>query len=200
MRGSMIYAGAFLIHRFHWILYVFGAFLIFTGIRMAMQDETDIEPESNPVLRLVRRFLPVTQDFRGQQFFVREPLRRGEKPRLLATPLFIVLVLVETTDLIFAVDSIPAIFAVTQKALIVYTSNVCAILGLRSLYFLLAGVIHRFYLLKLGIAVVLVFVGSKMLLAGVYEIPTLVSLLAIVLILGASVMGSLVFPRGKNLA
>jgi tellurite resistance protein TerC len=152
------------------------------------------------VLRLVRRFLPVTQDFRGQQFFVTEPLRRGEKPRLLATPLFIVLVLVETTDLIFAVDSIPAIFAVTQKALIVYTSNVCAILGLRSLYFLLAGVIHRFYLLKLGIAVVLVFVGSKMLLAGAYEIPTLVSLLAIVLILGASVAGSLVFPRGKNLA
>jgi len=200
MRGSMIYAGAFLIHRFHWILYVFGAFLIFTGIRMAMQDETDIEPEANPVLRLVRRFLPVTQDFRDQRFFVREPLRRGEKPRLLATPLFIVLILVETTDLIFAVDSIPAIFAVTQKALIVYTSNVCAILGLRSLYFLLAGVIHRFYLLKLGIAVVLVFVGAKMLLAGVYEIPTLVSLLVIVVILGASVVGSLVFPRGKNLA
>jgi len=165
-----------------------------------MQDETDIEPEANPVLRLVRRFLPVTQDFRDQRFFVREPLRRGEKPRLLATPLFIVLILVETTDLIFAVDSIPAIFAVTQKALIVYTSNVCAILGLRSLYFLLAGVIHRFYLLKLGIAVVLVFVGAKMLLAGVYEIPTLVSLLVIVVILGASVVGSLVFPRGKNLA
>ncbi len=200
MRGSMIAAGAFLIQRFHWILYVFGAFLIFTGIRMAMQDETDIEPESNPLLRLVRRFLPVSPDFRGQQFFVREPLRRGEKPRLLATPLFIVLVLVETTDLIFAVDSIPAIFAVTQKALIVYTSNVCAILGLRSLYFMLAGVIHRFYLLKVGLSIVLTFVGVKMLLASVYDISIFVSLLAIALILAASVVGSLVFPRGKNLA
>lgn len=165
-----------------------------------MQDETDIEPESNPLLRLVRRFLPVSPDFRGQQFFVREPLRRGEKPRLLATPLFIVLVLVETTDLIFAVDSIPAIFAVTQKALIVYTSNVCAILGLRSLYFMLAGVIHRFYLLKVGLSIVLTFVGVKMLLASVYDISIFVSLLAIALILAASVVGSLVFPRGKNLA
>ena len=200
MRGSLIWAGAFLIQRFHWILYVFGVFLIFTGIRMAMQDETDIEPESNPVLRVIRRFIPVTQDFRGQNFFVTEPIRRGESPRLLATPLFIVLVLVETTDLIFAVDSIPAIFSVTRDALIVYTSNVCAILGLRSLYFLLAGVIHRFYLLKLGIAVVLTFVGAKMLLASVYDIPILVSLLVIALILGASIAGSLAFPRGKNLA
>jgi tellurite resistance protein TerC len=200
MRGAMISAGAFLIQRFHWILYVFGAFLIFTGIRMAMQDETDIEPESNPVLRLVRRFLPVTEDFRGQKFFVSEPLRRGEKPRLLATPLFIVLILVETTDLIFAIDSIPAIFAVTQKALIVYTSNVCAILGLRSLYFMLAGVIHRFYLLKVGLSIVLTFVGVKMLLASVYNIPIFASLLVIALILAASVVGSLVFPRPKNLA
>ena len=195
MRGSMISAGAFLISRFHWILYVFGAFLIFTGIRMAMQDEADIEPESNPVLRLVRRLLPVTHDFRDQSFFVREPLHRGEPPRVLATPLFIVLVLVETTDLIFAVDSIPAIFAVTRDPLIVYTSNVCAILGLRSLYFMLAGVIHRFYLLKLGLAVVLTFVGVKMLLASVYEIPILVSLLVIALILGTSVVASVVFPR-----
>ena len=196
----MISAGAFLIQRFHWILYIFGAFLIFTGIRMAMQDETDIEPESNPVLRLVRRFLPVTKDFRGQQFFVTEPLRPGEKPRLLATPLFIVLILVETTDLIFAVDSIPAIFAVTQKALIVYTSNVCAILGLRSLYFMLAGVIHRFYLLKVGLSVVLTFVGVKMLLESVYNIPIFISLLVIALILAASVLGSLIFPREKNVA
>jgi tellurite resistance protein TerC len=200
MRGSMISAGAFLIERFHWILYIFGAFLIFTGIRMAMQDETDIEPESNPVLRLVRRFLPVTKDFRGQQFFVTEPLRPGENPRLLATPLFIVLVLVETTDLIFAVDSIPAIFAVTQKALIVYTSNVCAILGLRSLYFMLAGVIHRFYLLKVGLSIVLTFVGVKMLLASVFDIPIFLSLLVIALILAASVVGSLIFPREKNVA
>jgi tellurite resistance protein TerC len=200
MRGAMISAGAFLIHRFHWIIYVFGAFLVFTGIRMAMQDESDIEPESNPVLRLVRRIVPVTQDFRGQNFFVTEPLHRGEKPRLLATPLFIVLVLVETTDLIFAVDSIPAIFAVTQKPLLVYTSNVCAILGLRSLYFMLSGVIHRFYLLKIGIALVLVFVGAKMLLGSVFEIPIWVSLIVIALILGGSVAASIAFPRGKNVA
>jgi len=200
MRGSMIAAGAFLIQRFHWIIYVFGAFLIFTGIRMAMQDEADIEPEANPVLRLVRRILPVTQDFRGQNFFVTEPLHRGEPPRLLATPLFIVLVLVETTDLIFAVDSIPAIFAVTQKPLLVYTSNVCAILGLRSLYFMLSGVIHRFHLLKIGIALVLVFVGAKMLLGAVFEIPIYVSLIVIAVILAGSVVASIVFPRGKNLA
>jgi len=195
MRGSMIAAGAFLIERFHWIIYVFGAFLIFTGIRMAMQDETDIEPESNPVLRLVRRLVPVTQDFRDQRFFVREPLHRGEQARILATPLFVVLILVETTDLIFAVDSIPAIFAVTRDPLIVYTSNVCAILGLRSLYFLLAGVIHKFQFLKLGLAVVLTFVGAKMLLGSVYEIPILVSLLVIAIILAVSVAASLFFPR-----
>jgi tellurite resistance protein TerC len=197
MRGSMIAGGAFLIGRFHWILYVFGVFLIFTGIRMAMQDEADIEPESNPVLRLVRRLVPVTQDFRDQSFFVREPLHRGEQARILATPLFVVLILVETTDLIFAVDSIPAIFAVTRDPLIVYTSNVCAILGLRSLYFLLAGVIHKFQFLKFGLAVVLTFVGVKMLLGSVYEIPIFVSLLVIAIILALSIVASLVFPRDK---
>lgn len=197
MRGSMIAGGAFLIGRFHWIIYVFGVFLIFTGIRMAMQDEADIEPESNPVLRLVRRLVPVTQDFRDQSFFVREPLHRGEQARILATPLFVVLILVETTDLIFAVDSIPAIFAVTRDPLIVYTSNVCAILGLRSLYFLLAGVIHKFQFLKFGLAVVLTFVGVKMLLGSVYEIPIFVSLLVIAIILALSIVASLVFPRDK---
>jgi tellurite resistance protein TerC len=197
MRGSMIAAGAFLIEEFHWIIYVFGAFLIFTGIRMAMQDEADIEPESNPVLRLVRRLVPVTQDFRDQSFFVREPLHRGEQARFLATPLFVVLILVETTDLIFAVDSIPAIFAVTRDPLIVYTSNVCAILGLRSLYFLLAGVIHKFQFLKLGLAVVLTFVGVKMLLGSIYEIPIFVSLLVIAVILALSIVASLAFPRDK---
>jgi tellurite resistance protein TerC len=197
MRGSMIAAGAFLIEQFHWIIYVFGAFLIFTGIRMAMQDEADIEPESNPVLRLVRRLVPVTQDFRDQSFFVREPAKRGESRRVLATPLFIVLVLVETTDLIFAVDSIPAIFAVTRDPLLVYTSNVCAILGLRSLFFMLAGVIHKFHYLKLGLAVVLTFVGVKMLLGSVYEIPILVSLLVIAVILAVSVVASVVFPPKK---
>jgi tellurite resistance protein TerC len=180
MRGTMIGAGALLIQRFHWIIYVFGAFLIFTGIRMATHDEADIEPEANPILRLVRRILPITHDYRGQEFFVKEPPTRGAPPAIMATPLFVVLVLVETTDLIFAVDSIPAIFAVTRDPFLVYTSNVCAILGLRSLYFLLAGVINKFHLLKLGIAAVLTFVGVKMLLSGYYEIPIHLSLLVIV--------------------
>jgi len=194
MRGSMIGAGAFLIQRFHWIMYVFGAFLVFTGIRMATHDEADIEPEANPVLRLVRRLLPVTHDYRGQAFFVKEAPKRGEAIRMMATPLFVVLILVETTDLIFAVDSIPAIFAVTRDPLIVYTSNVCAILGLRSLYFLLAGVIHKFRFLKLGVAAVLTFVGAKMLLGSVYVIPIHISLLVIVGLLGVAVTASMVFP------
>jgi tellurite resistance protein TerC len=195
MRGAMIGAGTLLIQRFHWIIYVFGAFLIFTGIRMATHDEADIEPEANPILRLVRRVLPITHDYRGQEFFVREPPTRGAPPAIMATPLFVVLILVETTDLIFAVDSIPAIFAVTRDPFIVYTSNVCAILGLRSLYFLLAGVINKFHLLKLGIAAVLTFVGVKMLLSGNYEIPIHVSLVVIVGILAASVIASIAFPR-----
>ena len=129
MRGGMIAAGAILINAFHWVIYVFGAFLVFTGIRMATHDESDIEPEANPILRLVRRILPITHDYRGQEFFVKEPPVRGAPPTLMATPLFVVLVLVETTDLIFAVDSIPAIFAVTKDPFLVYTSNVCAILA-----------------------------------------------------------------------
>ncbi len=195
MRGSMIAAGAFLIDRFHWIIYVFGAFLVFTGIRMATHDESDIEPEANPVLRLVRRLLPVTHDYRGQSFFVREAPKRGDPITLMATPLFVVLVLVETTDLIFAVDSIPAIFAVTRDPFLVYTSNVCAILGLRSLYFLLAAVIHKFRFLKVGVAVVLTFVGVKMLLGGVYLISIQISLLVIVALLAAAVIASVVFPK-----
>jgi tellurite resistance protein TerC len=195
MRGAMIAAGAFLIARFHWIIYVFGAFLVFTGIRMATHDESDIEPEANPILRLVRRLLPVTHDYRGQQFFVKEPVMRGSPPTLMATPLFVVLVLVETTDLIFAVDSIPAIFAVTRDPFLVYTSNVCAILGLRSLYFLLAGVIHKFHYLKLGLAVVLTFVGVKMLLGAVYHIPIVISLAVIATVLLVSVIASILRPR-----
>jgi len=195
MRGSMIAAGAFLIERFHWIIYVFGAFLVVTGIRMAMQDESDIEPEANPILKLVRRILPVTHDYRGQNFFVKEAPAKGQPSVLMATPLFVVLVLVETTDLIFAVDSIPAIFAVTRDPFLVYTSNVCAILGLRSLYFLLAGVIHRFHFLKLGLAAVLTFVGVKMLLGSFYVIPIHTSLLVIAGILTAAVLASVAFPK-----
>ena len=162
-----------------------------------MHDEADIEPEANPILRLVRRVLPITQDYRGQNFFVNEPPKRGMAPAVMATPLFVVLVLVETTDLVFAVDSIPAIFAVTKNPYIVYTSNVCAILGLRSLYFLLAGVINKFHLLKLGIAAVLTFVGVKMLLSSVYEIPIHLSLLVIVGLLAASVIASVLIPKKK---
>ena len=195
MRGGMIAAGAFLIERFHWIIYVFGAFLVFTGIRMATHDEGDIEPEANPILRLVRRMIPVTHDYRGQSFFVKESPARGDPVRWMATPLFVVLVLVETTDLIFAVDSIPAIFAVTRDPFLVYTSNVCAILGLRSLYFLLAGVIHKFQYLKLGLAAVLTFVGVKMLLGSVYEIPITTSLLVIGGILAVAVITSMLFPK-----
>jgi tellurite resistance protein TerC len=191
MRGVMIAAGAFLIARFHWILYLFGAFLVITGIRMLRQHEAELHPESNPVMRLVRRIIPVTSTYAGQKFFVRE--RAGG--RLLATPLFVVLALVETTDLIFAVDSIPAIFAVTQDPFIVYSSNVFAILGLRALYFLLADVIQRFHYLKAGLSLVLMFVGIKMLVADVYKIPIGVSLGIILLTLAAAIGASWLWPR-----
>jgi tellurite resistance protein TerC len=189
MRGAMIAAGAALLHRFHWVVYVFGAFLVLTGVRMARQAEHAIDPERNPVIRLVRRLLPVARSYHGQQFFAREA------GRLVATPLFVVLAFVETTDLIFAVDSIPAVFAVTTDPFLVYTSNVFAILGLRALYFLLAGVIHRFHFLKQGLAAVLVFVGAKMLLADVVEVPVGISLGVIGAVLGTSVAASLLFPK-----
>ena len=192
MRGAMIGAGAYLIQHFHWIIYVFGAFLVFTGIRMATQDEHDIHPDKNPVIRLLRRLLPVTADYHGQKFFVRDEV--GGRSRLVATPLLVVLTLVETTDLIFAVDSIPAIFAITQDPFIVYSSNVFAILGLRALYFLLAGVIHRFHYLKAGLSAVLVFVGAKMLLSDIYKIPVGLSLGVVAFVLAASVAASLLWP------
>jgi tellurite resistance protein TerC len=193
MRGAMIGAGAYLIQQFHWVIYVFGAFLVFTGIRMALHSEHDLDPESSFVNRVIRRVVPVTTEYHGQRFFVREHAAAGS--RLLATPLFVVLVLVETTDLIFAVDSIPAIFAITQQPFIVYSSNVFAILGLRALYFLLADVIHRFHYLKIGLSLVLVFVGVKMLAAEVYKVPVGVSLAVIALVLGAAVLASWLWPR-----
>src|SRR5688500_4567604 len=171
MRGTLIAVGAALLKEFHWIIYVFGAFLIYTGIRMARHQDEELKPQDNPVVKFFRRFMPVTEDFVGDKFFVR---RAGV---LFATPLFLILLIVESTDLVFAVDSIPAIFAVTRDPFLVYTSNVCAILGLRALYFLLAGVIHKFHYLKLGLAAVLTFVGVKMLLGSVYEIPITTSLL-----------------------
>jgi tellurite resistance protein TerC len=197
MRGAMIGAGAALIKQFHWIIWIFGGFLIFTGIRMAISKEEKLEPEKNPLIVLFRRIMPVTEKYEGDKFFV---VRNGVR---MATPLFLVLLMVETTDLIFAVDSIPAIFAVTQDAFIVYTSNVFAILGLRSLYFVLAGVVHKFHYLKLGLSVVLSFVGIKMLLPDLskallgvsYKIPTEISLGMVALILTVAIVASLIRSR-----
>ncbi len=189
MRGVMIAAGAALIKQFHWIIYLFGAFLVFTGIRMAFHDNSEIHPEQNPLIRIFRRIMPVTSDYRGDRFFVREA------GKLLATPLFLVLLMVESTDLIFAVDSIPAIFAVTTDPFIVFTSNVFAILGLRSLYFILAGAVDKFYYLKLGLSAVLTFVGIKMLITEWYKIPIALSLLVIVGLLGTAIVASLVRAR-----
>lgn len=198
MRGVMIGAGAYLVHRFHWILYIFGVFLVVTGIRMAFGREGAVEPDSNPVIRLVRRFLPVAGGYEGQRFFVREPWGPFGTVRLAATPLFVVLVLLETTDLLFAVDSIPAVFAITTDAFIVYTSNVLAILGLRALYFVLAGVMHRFHYLRIGLSLVLGLVGAKMLVAGVHVVPVALSLGVVALVLVASVALSLIFPRSVD--
>jgi tellurite resistance protein TerC len=185
MRGALIAVGATLLKEFHWIIYVFGAFLVFTGIRMALHRNQEMHPERNPLIRFVRRIMPVTDNYEGDRFF----LRRAGK--LFATPLFLVLLLVESTDLVFAVDSIPAIFAVTNDPFLVYTSNVFAILGLRSLYFLLAGVVDKFYYLKLGLSAVLVFVGIKMVMIDIYKIPVGLSLGMIASILTISVIASL---------
>ena len=188
MRAIFIAAGVGLIQRFHWVVYVFGAFLVYSGFKLLRQGEAEIHPEKNPVLRLFRRLVPVTKDYEGDKFFVR-------RPGLLATPLLVVLVVVETTDLLFAVDSIPAILAITRDAFIVYTSNVFAILGLRSMYFALAGMMEMFRFLHYGLSVVLMFVGSKMLLSHYYEVPTVVALGAVAGILLLSVGASLIRPK-----
>jgi tellurite resistance protein TerC len=194
MRAVMILVGAALIQRFHWIIYVFGAFLVYSGIKMARQDEADIEPEANPVVRLVSRLIPVRSEFHGDKFFVKLDGKRY------ATLLFIVLIVVETTDLVFALDSIPAIFAVTTDPFIVYTSNVFAILGLRSLYFALAGLMNYFHYLKVGLSLILVFVGVKMLLSEVYKIPIVAALGVIVVVLAASVVASLIWPKPEEVS
>ena len=185
MRGALIAVGATLLHQFHWIIYIFGAFLIFTGIRMAWHHDEDVEPDKNPVVKFFRRFMPVTETFEKDKFFVR---RAG---KLMATPLFLILLVIESTDLVFAVDSIPAIFAVTQDPFIVYTSNVFAILGLRALYFLLADVMDKFQYLKFGLSAVLVFIGVKMVIVDFYKIPTTVSLAVVAGILTISILASL---------
>jgi len=189
MRAIMIALGAALITKFTWIVYVFGAFLILTGIKMVVKREEEIHPERNPVVRWFKKLMPVTSDYRGDRFFVEEGGVRY------ATPLFVVLLLVEASDLIFAVDSIPAIFAVTTDPFIVYTSNVFAILGLRSLYFALAGVMNKFHYLKIGLGVVLAFVGVKMLLAHTpWKLDTLLSLGVVGGILAISIVTSLLRP------
>ncbi|HEX8598227.1 MAG TPA: TerC family protein [Chloroflexia bacterium] len=195
MRGALILVGTALIKAFEWILYVFGAILILSAIRMALQKDDDaVQPDRNPVVRLFRRFFPVTESYHGGSFFVRQGAKR------LATPLFIVLLVVETTDLVFALDSIPAIFAITTDPFIVYTSNVFAILGLRALYFALAGIMDRFHYLKLGLSVVLGFVGAKMLLEAVVHIETWVSLVVVASVLTIAVVASLLRPPDKHLA
>jgi tellurite resistance protein TerC len=195
LRGVMIVAGSALVTRFAWTLYIFGAFLVITGIRMALQkDAAAYNPERDPVLRLARKLIPVTKDYHGKSFFVREP-RPGGGTRLAATPLFIVLLIVDTTDVVFATDSIPAIFAVTRDPFIVYTSNICAVLGLRALYFLLAGIVDKFAYLKLGLSLVLVFIGAKMLLEGLFHIPIGISLGVVALVLALSIAASMKWPR-----
>jgi tellurite resistance protein TerC len=184
MRAIFIGFGSLLIQKVSWILYVFGAFLIFTGVRMAVKRENEFD-EQNVILRLARRYLRVSNEYDGQRFFT---VQNGKR---LATPLLPVLLVVEVTDLIFAVDSIPAIFAVTTDAFLVYTSNIFAILGLRSMYFLLSGIVHRFVYLQYGLSVILVFVGLKMIAADFVHVPTPVSLGMIVLALGVSIAASL---------
>ena len=186
MRAIFIAAGAALLTAFHWIIYVFGGFLIITGIKMLFASDEKLEPEKNPAVRLLRRVMHVTGDYHGQRFFVRN------NGRLWATPLLLVLVVVETTDVIFAVDSIPAIFAITLDPFIVYTSNVFAILGLRALYFLLAGILDMFRYLKVGLSFVLCFVGVKMMVVDLYKIPIGISLGVVASILAASILFSMV--------
>jgi len=191
MRGVFIMAGVGLIHRFTWITYAFGALLVYSGLKLLRQGETEIHPEKNPVLRLFRRTFPVTKEYVGGQFFTR---RDG----LYATPLLVVLLVVETGDVLFAVDSIPAVLAITLNAFIVYTSNVFAILGLRSMYFALAGMMDLFHYLHYGLSVVLIFIGLKMLGSRYVNIPTGWALTIVLLVLGASILASLLNPQEKT--
>jgi len=191
MRAVFILLGVGLIKKFHWIIYIFGALLVYSGIKLFRQQEAEIHPERNPLLRLFRKWMPVTKDYVGNKFFVRQP-------GLYATPLFIVLLVVETTDVLFAVDSIPAILAITLNAFIVYTSNVFAILGLRSMYFALAGMMELFHYLHYGLALVLIFVGAKMLASHYIELPTELALGIVAGILIVSVLASLIHPRKRE--
>lgn len=192
MRAIFIVAGVTLLQHFHWVIYVFGAFLILTGIKLAMQQDKEVHPEKNPVLKLFRRLMPVMKHYKGDKFLIKRNGRRY------ATPLLLVLVMVETTDLVFALDSIPAILAITMDPFIVYTSNVFAILGLRALYFALAGIMQMFHYLSYGLATILVFVGVKMMIMDFYKLPIGISLGVVAGILTISVIASLLRPRRNS--
>jgi len=195
MRGLFILAGVGLIERFHWVLYLFGALLIYSGIRLGFSGEHQVDPAKNPAVRALRRLMPVTDEYQGGRFFV-----RGWKgnPGLYATPLLVVLAVIETTDVLFAVDSIPAVLAVTLNAFIVYTANVFAILGLRSMYFAVAGLMKAFRFLHHGLALVLVLVGLKMIAADYFRVPTLVTLGVVAGVLTVSIMASVIFPEKRK--
>ncbi|HEY8184891.1 MAG TPA: TerC family protein [Pyrinomonadaceae bacterium] len=194
MRLTMIFIGAALINRFHWIIYIFGAFLVYTGIKMFAQEDTDIQPEENPIVRAVTRHIPITRHYEDEKFFTRV------NGKLTGTLLLLVLVIVEVTDLVFAVDSIPAIFAITTNTFIVYTSNVFAILGLRSMYFLLAGVVEKFQYLRMGLAIVLTFIGVKMLIEVFhFVIPVWISLIVVATVLLTSVAASILWPKAAEM-
>lgn len=190
-RLLFILVGVALIERFHWVIYIFGAFLILTGIKLALEKDKEIRPDRNPILKLVRRFVPITKNYHGQKFFI----KRGK--RYIATPMFVVLVVIETTDIVFALDSIPAIMAITRDTFIIYSANAFAILGLRALYFALSGVMRLFHYLHYGLAFILVYIGIKMLLEGVYQIPTMVTLAIIISTLTISVLLSIFFPKDE---
>ncbi len=190
LRGSLIFAGAALVERFHWVLYIFGAFLVYAGLRLLKSDEDEaIDLENNRILKFIRRFIPLTDQYHGALFFIQQ---QGQR---VATPLFMVLIFVDIIDVVFALDSIPAIFAVTRDPFIVYTSNVFAILGLRSLYFLLEGIVSKFVHLRYGLAVVLTFVGVKLLTEQFLHIPNWLSLIVIVVAIGTSIYTSLRFGQ-----
>lgn len=192
MRAIFIFAGVALISRFHWIIYIFGAFLVFTGIKMLFHKDEEVAPDKNPLVRLFKKFFPVSEKMHGGNFFVKI------NSKTVATPLFIVLLVVEFTDLIFAVDSIPAILAISTDSFIIFTSNVFAILGLRALYFALAGITQYFHYLKYGLSAILVFVGVKMVIVGFYKIPIVYSLLTILGILIVSIVLSVIFPQKEK--
>lgn len=193
-RGIFIFVGAYLIGQFHWILYVFGVFLIYSGIKIYFEDgDEKIDPEKNPIMRFCRAFLPISKDDKGGHFLIKE------SGKYLFTPLFLVVVLIETTDLIFAVDSIPAAFAITQNEFLVYTSNIFAVLGLRAMFFLLAGIIDKFYLLQKGLSFILFFIGAKMLLEIIhFEIPVVFSFIVIIVTLTLAIIFSILIPKKEK--